>query len=228
MMIIYSSRGHTALPPLIPMDATSLHLDGNNLGNVLLRQVLLNITRFCHFLGQPGTGQATLSELSDHIFVSAFVKAILSKFENHMIFVVFISFPTLRFFVARLVQICEIISFWPLIIFLIVGLSFLRKASSSSLETGWDGSGNLTDIVHSTFSLLLLLIRSIVIQLPSSWSWYWSSWSCSLLRHSLGERKLNLFSSTPLFSQLLALAHLQVADYDHHDYDESWWWWSWW
>ena len=40
IMIIYSSRDHTALPPLIPMDATSLHLDGNNLGNVLLRQVL--------------------------------------------------------------------------------------------------------------------------------------------------------------------------------------------
>jgi len=36
-----SSRGHTALPPLIPMDATSLHLDGNNLGNVLLRQAFI-------------------------------------------------------------------------------------------------------------------------------------------------------------------------------------------
>ena len=43
MIIIYSSRGHTALPPLIPMDATTLHLDGNNLGNVLLRQVIIVI-----------------------------------------------------------------------------------------------------------------------------------------------------------------------------------------
>ena len=41
MIMIYSSRGHTALPPLIPMDATTLHLDGNNLGNVLLRQVII-------------------------------------------------------------------------------------------------------------------------------------------------------------------------------------------
>ena len=36
-----SARGHTSLPALIPMDATSLHLDGNKLGNVLLRQAFI-------------------------------------------------------------------------------------------------------------------------------------------------------------------------------------------
>ena len=48
-----SNRGHTDIPPLIPMDATGIYLDGNNFTGILESQAFIGRKRVNRFLSVP-------------------------------------------------------------------------------------------------------------------------------------------------------------------------------